>query len=238
MYKMKLFTNKFPEITISYSDALSFKQMKKLDYYTVEAYKLPIELMMENAGLNLARIASSIVEIGSKVLIGIGKGNNGGGGLVAARRLRAWGFDVYIDIPDLNLNDLPKLQLERAKSFGVKIENLSNPDIFIDAYLGFSQRFPLQDVYVKAISEMNKLNCKKISLDVPTGLSENPNEVSEFINADIVLTLAFPKKVLFSVQLNAEIYVADLGIPKEGYKEFNYNFDIPFEKGSIFKVGI
>jgi len=226
----------FPEITIPYSDALSFEQMKKLDYYTVEAYKLPIELMMENAGFNLARLTSSIIESKSKILIGIGKGNNGGGGLVAARRLKAWGFDVYLDIPDMNLNELPQKQLERALSFGVKQENISNPDVFIDAYLGFSQRFPLQDIYAKIISEKNKLNCKKISLDVPTGLPENMNEVSEFINSDYILTLASPKKVLFSAKLNAEIYVADLGIPKGVYKEFNYNFEIPFEKGSVFKL--
>ena len=123
--------NNFPEITIPYADALSFEQMKKLDYYTVEAYKLPIELMMENAGLHLARLTSTQAEAGSKVLIGIGTGNNGGGGLVAARRLKAWGYDVYLDIPDLNLKDLPKMQLERAMRFGVKQENISNPDVFI-----------------------------------------------------------------------------------------------------------
>ena len=194
--------------------------------------------MMENAGLHLARLTSSLVKPDDKILIGIGTGNNGGGGLVAGRRLKAWGFDVYFDIPDLNLKDLPKIQLERALSFGVKQENLQKPDLFIDAYLGFSQRFPLQDIYINAVSEKNKLSCKKISLDVPTGLSENPNVESDFIKADHVLTLASPKKVLFSSQLKAEIFVADLGIPKEVYNEFNYNFDIPFEKNSIFKVDI
>ena len=159
---MNLITENFPEIKIPYADALSFEQMKKLDYYTVEVYKLPIELMMENAGLHLARLTSSSAKPGDKILIGIGTGNNGGGGLVAGRRLKAWGFDVYFDIPDLNLKDLPKIQLERALSFGVKQENLQKPDLFIDAYLGFSQRFPLQDIYINAVSEKNILSCKKI----------------------------------------------------------------------------
>ena len=233
---MKQELKSFPEITIPYSDALSFEQMKKLDYYTVDNYNLPIELMMENAGLNLARLTSAIIKTGNKILVGVGRGNNGSGGLVAARRLKAWGYDVFLNIPDKNLNELPQKQLERALSFGVKQENISNPDIFIDAYLGFSQRFPLQEVYAKAISEKNKLKCKKISLDVPTGLPENHDVVSEFIKSDYILTLASPKKVLYSDKLNAEIYVADLGIPQKVYTEFNFNFNIPFKKNSIFKL--
>ena len=82
------------------------------------------------------------------------------------------------------------------------------------------------------------MTCKKISLDVPTGLSENPNEGSEFFKPDHVLTLASPKKVLYSVHMNAGIYVADLGIPKDVYNEFSYNFNIPFEKAGIFKLNI
>ncbi len=226
----------FPKITIPISDALSFKQMKKLDYYTVDNYNLPIELMMENAGLHLAKLTSSIIKTGNKILIGVGKGNNGGGGLVAARRLKAWGYDVFIDIPDKNLNELTRKQLERALSFGVIVENISNPDIFIDAYLGFSQRFPLQKVYKKAIAEKNVLTCKKISLDVPTGLPEKNTQISEFINSDYILTLASPKKVLYSNKLNAEIYVADLGLQHHVFKEFDFNFNIPFEKNSIFKL--
>lgn len=228
--------NKIPKINIPFSDALSFKQMKELDYHTVDNYNLPIELMMENAGLNLARITSSLAKPDDKILIGIGKGNNGGGGLVAARRLKAWGFDVYLDIPDKNLNELPRKQLQRALSFGVKQENIEFPDIFIDAYLGFSQRFPLQELYAKAVSEKNKLSCKKICLDVPTGLPENPDELSEFISSDIIMTLASPKNVLYSEKLNAEIFIADLGIPKIVFDEFNFNFNIPFEKSSVFKL--
>jgi len=44
----------------------------------VENYHLPIELMMENAGLHLARLVTTVVHPGSTVNIGIGNGNNGG----------------------------------------------------------------------------------------------------------------------------------------------------------------
>ncbi len=78
--------------------ALSLESFKKMDYLAVEKYDLPIELMMENAGLQLARLIALKATKNSKITIGVGNGNNGGGGLVAARRLAAWGYDVYLDL--------------------------------------------------------------------------------------------------------------------------------------------
>lgn len=42
--------------------ALTLDHFKKMDYYAVENYNLPIELMMENAGLQLANLIVSSVE--------------------------------------------------------------------------------------------------------------------------------------------------------------------------------
>lgn len=229
---------KIPTVSIPVSEALSFEQMKKLDYYTVDNYHLPIELMMENAGLNLAKLTSVIANPNDKILIGIGTGNNGGGGLVAARRLKAWGFDVYLDIPIKKINELPSKQLERALSFGSKQENIEYPDIFIDAYLGFSQKPPLKGIYSNSVKEKNKLTCKKISLDIPTGFFENSNDITEFFKPDFILSLAFPKKVLYNENLKSEIFIADLGIPESVYKKFNFHFNIPFKKNTIFKLKI
>ncbi len=40
--------------------ALELEQFREMDYYAVENYQLSIELMMENAGLHLARIVSKV----------------------------------------------------------------------------------------------------------------------------------------------------------------------------------
>ena len=59
-----------------------------MDYYALEHCDLPIELMMENTGLHLARLIVEFVSNSkAKILIGIGLGYNTGGGLFAARRL-------------------------------------------------------------------------------------------------------------------------------------------------------
>lgn len=96
----------FPEIKIEDIATLPIEKFREMDYLAVEKYHLPIELMMENAGLNLARLAASFLPEREEILIGIGTGNNGGGGLVAARRLAAWGYPVFLDIPDNDLKEL------------------------------------------------------------------------------------------------------------------------------------
>ncbi len=118
-------------------------------YYVVNNFGLPIELMMENAGLQLANLIATFVKKDKTIKIGVGKGNNGGGGLVAARRLLAWGYQVYLDMPFQNYNQLVEIQLNRTLKFGAKTELIESPDVWVDAYLGFSQRLPLPPFLLK-----------------------------------------------------------------------------------------
>ncbi len=48
----------FQEIYIPVEQALEIGQFKEMDYYTVNNYDLPVELMMENAGLQLANLVA------------------------------------------------------------------------------------------------------------------------------------------------------------------------------------
>jgi len=224
----------FKEVHISSSEALELERFKEMDYYAVEQYELPIELMMENAGLQLANlVVYALSDISSKILIGVGNGNNGGGGLVAARRLAAWGYDVHLDVMTEITRELPKRQLERARLFGVKNEAVTNPDVWVDAYLGFSQRLPLRENLRKRIDLINELDCKKISLDIPTGFL---GDVSKpHFKADQVLSLAAPKKIHYNLPSSCELFVADLGIPMSVYRKFGTEIP-PFDNRNILKI--
>lgn len=223
----------YSTISISKTETLSLDQFKEMDYYAVENYNLPIELMMENAGLQLARLVSSFSDFHDSILIGIGNGNNGGGGLVAARRLAAWGYDVYLDIPSPITKELPKLQLERALKFGVKKEQIANPKIWVDAYLGFSQRLPLNNELAERVEKANTANCIKISLDLPTGFLGDSTK--PYFKASHVLSLAALKDILVHLPKSTELYLADLGLPKAIYKKFGTAFP-PFERGGVLQV--
>jgi NAD(P)H-hydrate epimerase len=200
--------------------SLSIDDFVEMDNLAINKYNLTIEVMMENAGLQLARLTSlHFPDKNSTILVGAGPGNNGGGGLVAARRLAGWGYKVYLHIPEPNLRALPALQLERALSFGAKQETVSNPDVFIDAYLGFSQRLPLSWKYKRAVVMANAMSSFKISLDLPTGFQRKTG--CSLFKPKIIMTLAAPKKELLKPGgVLADIYVADIGIPSAIYNDF------------------
>lgn len=224
---------KYPQIKYPKEKAFELDRFREMDYYAVNNFNLPIELMMENAGLQLANLVANFATKKQTIRVGVGNGNNGGGGLVAARRLAAWGFDVYLDIFTEITKELPATQLKRALKFGVRRENIPNPDIWIDAYLGFSQRLPLNSSLLQIIEKANSSSATKISLDIPTGFMGDIN--TPHFEADKVLSLAAPKTILYNLNLNTEIYIADLGIPKEVYRKFGTD-DLPFQKSNILKL--
>ena len=223
----------YREIEYLEKDALELEDFKAMDYYAVENFELPIELMMENAGLQLANLIANSVSIQKIIKIGIGNGNNGGGGLVAARRLSAWGYSVYLDIFTELTQDLVITQFNRAVKFGVKTEKVSNPDVWVDAYLGFSQKLPLKENLLKRLAEANNSKAILISLDIPTGFLGDPKNA--YFKANKILTLAAPKRILYNLPSNTEIWVADLGIPQMVYEKFKHKI-LPFNQSNIVKL--
>jgi NAD(P)H-hydrate epimerase len=223
----------FPEVTCSRSEALELEDFRQMDYYAMNIYNLPIELMIENAGLQLANLITSHASKDQVIKISAGNGHNGGGGLVAARRLAGWGYSVYLELFAELTNPLVVELFERALKFGAKHESIQNPGIWIDAYLGFSQHLPLNNPLLGLIEQANASKALKISLDIPTGFLGDTD--LPFFRADKVLTLAAPKKILYNLNRNVEIFIADIGIPEEVYLKFETQ-PLPFHKNGIVKL--
>ena len=221
------------EVVYPRSKALDLNDFKEMDYYAVENFNLPIELMMENAGLQLANLIAQTAQKGQTIKIGIGNGNNGGGGLVAARRRSSWGFSVFLDLFTSITKPLPIQQFNRSVKFGAKVKVIENPDIWVDAYLGFSQKLPLREKLLHIITEANESSVLKISLDIPTGFLGDTQ--APFFKASKILTLAAPKKILYDLETSVEIYVADLGIPAVVYNKFGIEI-LPFQNSNIIKL--
>ncbi len=199
--------------------SLDLEQFKAMGYYAVSEYDLPIELMMENAGYHLAKLIGKQFDSSTAIKTGVGNGNNGGGGLVAARRLAAWGYPVYLDLATEIDKELPQKQLRRALKFGARIDAEFIAPVWVDAYLSFSQRLPLNYDFNKRMLKSYHSFTYNISLDLPAGFLGDPNSI--YFNANQVLTLAAPKTILNHLPSQIEIYVADIGIPKAVYERFN-----------------
>ncbi len=48
----------YPKISYPKEKALELSRFREMDYYAVNSHNLPVELMMENAGYHLARLAA------------------------------------------------------------------------------------------------------------------------------------------------------------------------------------
>ncbi|MCF8224923.1 MAG: NAD(P)H-hydrate epimerase [Bacteroidales bacterium] len=225
----------FPKVEASKIRTLSLEAFREMDYYAVNNYHLPVELMMESAGLQLARLSATVVHPGSKVLVGVGPGNNGGGGLVAARRLEAWGYKVHIQMPIATNHPMIREQLKRTIAYGVEKTIESEYDLVLDCFFGFSQRLPLPEDISELISIMNTMRSAKISLDIPTGICDEQGSVR--FKTDKVLTVAAPKTILLNHIDEYRLFIADVGIPQEVYLRNKIDYtSLGFYRDQIIEV--
>ncbi len=131
-------------------EGVDSKQMAELDRIMVEEYGIELVMMMENAGRALAsKVRDSLKSLmGKKVLVLVGKGNNGGGGLVAARHLHNWGAHVEVIPADKidNFREIPAKQLRIIRAMKIKIHpakanlKVGKFDVIVDALLGYNQK--------------------------------------------------------------------------------------------------
>ena len=206
---------------------LTREQMIEVDRIMMNDLKIPIEFMMENAGYALAKFTVDISRFKKKdIHIVSGSGNNGGGGLVAARRLKAWNHDVKVFLPRgiESLRSVPFTQYERARAMGIPVseglpEIHSKHTFILDAYLGYgySKR---QDSISDSVFEFLSHKKNVISLDVPSGLDSDTGEGVDGINPEATLTIAFPKKGLLQGDKShvGSLYVCDIGVPASVYE--------------------
>ena len=93
------------------------EQMIEVDRAMINDYQISLIQMMENAGRTLAilireRFLDGDAK-GKTITVMAGTGGNGGGALVAARRLHNWGAEVSVSLtrPEEKMTPVPRQQL-------------------------------------------------------------------------------------------------------------------------------
>ncbi|PYX91813.1 MAG: NAD(P)H-hydrate epimerase, partial [Acidobacteria bacterium] len=139
---------------------VSAAEMREIDCATSERFGVPSLTLMENAGTAAADFV--LAEYASAERIGVvcGKGNNGGDGFVAARKLRDTGREIRIVV----LADPAELRGDAAQMFkklavvplvartgeelkSGKAKSVFEADLMLDAVLGTGFRPPVSGVY-------------------------------------------------------------------------------------------
>ena len=199
-----------------------------------ESAGVSTDMLMENAGLEVARGVRRHLGrvVGSRVVILVGGGNNGGDGLVVARRLRSWGGRVTVFLIGARPPEDPKLvevrnqgtPLFRVDEGGLPIlvEALASADAVVDSVLGTGRSRPIEGDLRDALLEVARAKAERprllvLALDLPTGLDANTGAVDPAcLSADITVALGRPKAGLYrfpGAEYAGRVEIADIGIP-------------------------
>ena len=150
--------------------------------------------LMERAGLAVAKLALALRQGSGPVWIACGPGNNGGDGLVAARRLTEAGVPVHVD------HEAP-----------------AHASLAIDALLGLGlNRKPSLEMQA-TMAAMQTCGAPVLAVDLPSGLLADTGQPAgdHAVRADHTLTLLTLKPGLFTGEGRAHagrIWFDDLGI--------------------------
>jgi NAD(P)H-hydrate epimerase len=207
--------------TLSPNEMMELEQRTFRDFPAITA-----ENLMDAVGLMLAEVILEEFAQAREFVILVGKGNNGGDGLVLARALATHpeligakitvclAFDKLGDLPDQHLATLrhqfPQVIL---KGPGEPIPFPNSDGLVIDALLGVQARGGLRAPLDQIVAAVNKGREERffrtIAIDLPSGLaaySEAGSPIPEpngAIISDLTLTVGFPKTVLAREALSA-----------------------------------
>ncbi len=236
------------------------QEMQQIDRDTIERYGIPGTVLMERAGLAVARKINELFFKKSedpqqisgttqrkKVIVLCGGGNNGGDGFVTARILHNQGIDVevYLAAKPEDLKGDAKINYNAAKKFGIKIfpvqRFLTYPlsltpysCLIVDALLGTglnkNVRPPLSDLIIKT----NRLSGPVISIDIPSGISSDTGQImGHAIKAEATVTFGLPKRGHYlypGAEYAGKLFVEDIGFPGKLMESARIKVSLPQKK--------
>ena len=223
--------------------SVTIEQMIEADRAMVEDYRIELIQMMETAGRHLAHLARDRflgADLrGKSVAVLAGTGGNGGGALVAARRMAGWGarVEVALSRAAVAYKGVPARQLEIVERLGLPLRVAGSPgevDLILDGLVGYRLDGPPRGRVADLIRWANTQPAPILALDVPSGMHPGTGEVFEpAVAAAATMTLALPKVGLLSAGGRApvgELYLADIGVPPALWAGAGLGIDV----GSLF----
>lgn len=234
----------FPEV--DHFPHITRDQMIEVDRLMIEVYGITLFQMMENAGRSLAVLARDRFlgsnPDGKSVLVMVGSRGNGGGAMVAARRLASWGAEVQVVLSHSlhRFTEVTLHQLNILNRTGVPISDVPQGDfdLLIDGLIGYSLKGAPRGRSADLIHFANDHGAPVLSLDVPSGLDITSGEVhTPTVNATSTLTLALPKTGLRGPEVG-ELFCADISVPPALYAEETLGIKSPllFSESDIVKI--
>ncbi|MFP4136158.1 MAG: NAD(P)H-hydrate dehydratase [Candidatus Acetothermia bacterium] len=209
------------------------EKVKELDRRAIEDWGIASPVLMENAGRNAVEaIEEELAPLPDRILVVAGKGNNGGDGLVVARRLLDRGHQVEVfvlgDRNDLSSEtrrnaEILERMTEKVRYCRPGYEGLlrsieSNPPLIVDAIFGIGIKGELRGKYPNLVSRINDAEGKTVAIDLPSGLpADSGDPPGKAVRADLTVTMGLYK--LGSLLSGAEEYVGSQRLVSVGYPD-------------------
>ena len=210
------------------------EEMRAIDRATTEKHGVPSLTLMENAGAAVADFALKHFEFESVCAV-CGRGNNGGDGFVAARKLHEAGKKVSVIVLAKGPEELRGDAAEMFKKLPGECiwagdeERLSQPhvqdllqatELVLDAIVGTGFKPPLEGLARRAVEAINERAAPVVSVDLPSGAYSDsflPAKGQGFMaRSDGVITFTAPKPIhVFGGVTEGPIAVAGIGSPDE-----------------------
>src|SRR5208337_2830234 len=206
-------------------------EMREIDRVTSQKFGVPSLTLMENAGTAVADFVLSRYPTAKCVGIICGKGNNGGDGFVAARKLREAGREVRL----LLLAEPGELRGDAAEMFRklaaqpvvarsdqeLKSEaarSVLGCEVLLDAILGTGFRPPVSGLYAEAIHALNASTAPVVAVDIPSGADADVmgEQTGSIARADGIVTFTAPRPAhVFGGLTPGPTVIAPIGSPEE-----------------------
>jgi NAD(P)H-hydrate epimerase len=199
-------------------------QMAEVDRLMVDVYGIALEQMMELAGTRLAELAHRLLGDlrGKRTAVLAGRGNNGGGALVAARHASNRGADVSVVLSRdaADYGGVPGDRLRTLQTMGIDVRtrgDLPAADVIFDGIIGYSLVGAPRGQELELIERANSSDAPTLSLDVPSGLDPDTAAApGAAVRAEWTMTLALPKPGLLAEHARGHVgrlFLADIGVP-------------------------
>ncbi len=208
----------------------SVEQMRRMDRRAMDEFGIRDELLMENAALAAFHVFAERFGVRDRrVALLCGAGNNGGDGLVMARKIFSNGGRPevllmgnpakYRGAAALNWEiigrlGVPVVRVERAAQ---AISSLETCDVVVDAVFGTGLAREVTGRYREVIEAVNRSGKPVFAVDIPSGINGDTGRVmGAAVRADVTVTFGLPKigNLLYpGFALCGDLYVTHISFP-------------------------
>lgn len=215
----------------------SAEQIRDCDRHTIKNEPISSVNLMERAAEACVQWFRGHVRNNSVFQIFCGNGNNGGDGFAVARMLYHKGFDVnvFIDKSNSDYSIDAAINFEKLKVISgidlydfddVKDFGFDENSVIVDALFGSGLNRKVEGKSEELISFLNELICRKVSVDIPSGLLTDGISDDDFtaFEADETLSFQFWKQSFLHPETGkfcGNIHILDIGLSGKYIHETN-----------------